>query len=543
MQEIPLRLPKTLAMPYNTFDIIIAGGGVGGCAAALAATNLGCSVLMTEETMWIGGQLTSQAVPPDENAWIESYGGTASYRRYRDLVRAYYKENYPLTFDALTNPYLNPGNGWVSGLCHEPRVSLAVLEQMLAPAQAAGLLNVQIKSRVVGCETSGDSVTSVLVENLETGEQQEYFATYFLDATELGDLLPLAGVEYVSGAESRSESGEWHAPEVADADNVQALTWCFPMAYDANGEHVIEKPAMYDFWRGYVPDLRPVPWPGPLLSFGRTNPFTMQPDFLQLMQPKTGMGWFTYRRILAASNFQPGTIPFDVSLVNWPQNDYLLTNIIDKPADIVAKAYCEAKQLSLSLLYWMQTEAPHFDDDGVGYPGLMLRPGMTGTPDGLAMAPYIRESRRIKAKFTVTEAHVGAEMLAEAGRTRAVEFPDSVGIGHYRIDLHPSTGGDNYIDIEAKSFQIPLSSLVPQRAENLIAACKNLGVTHITNGTYRLHPIEWNIGESAGYLAAWCTKTAKTPHQVLENAEMLTEFQGLIRGRGVRTSWPANHPA
>ena len=35
-------------------------------------------------------------------------------------------------------------------------------------------------------------------------------------------------------------------------------------------------------------------------------------------------------------------------------------------------------------------------------------------------------------------------------------------------------------------------------AENLLPACKNLGVTHITNGCYRLHPVEWNIGEAAG---------------------------------------------
>ncbi|SIB81556.1 FAD dependent oxidoreductase [Mycobacteroides abscessus subsp. abscessus] len=58
-----------------------------------------------------------------------------------------------------------------------------------------------------------------------------------------------------------------------------------------------------------------------------------------------------------------------------------------------------ARQLSLSLLYWMQTEAPR-PDGGQGYKGLRLRPDVTGTDDGLAMYPYIRESRRIKAEFT-----------------------------------------------------------------------------------------------------------------------------------------------
>ena len=37
----------------------------------------------------VGGQLTSQVVPPDEHAWIESLGETRSYREYRDRVRDY----------------------------------------------------------------------------------------------------------------------------------------------------------------------------------------------------------------------------------------------------------------------------------------------------------------------------------------------------------------------------------------------------------------------------------------------------------------------
>ena len=55
--------------------------------------------------------------------------------------------------------------------------------------------------------------------------------------------------------------------------------------------------------------------------------------------------------------------------------------------------------------------------------------------------------------------------------------------------LHPSTGGDNYIDISSLPFQIPLGALIPERVTNLLPACKNLGVTHITNGCYRLHPV------------------------------------------------------
>ena len=55
-------------------DLVIVGGGLGGIAAALAACDRGLRVLLTEETDWIGGQVTAQGVPPDEHEWIEQYG-------------------------------------------------------------------------------------------------------------------------------------------------------------------------------------------------------------------------------------------------------------------------------------------------------------------------------------------------------------------------------------------------------------------------------------------------------------------------------------
>src|SRR3712207_8972640 len=47
-------------------------------------------------------------------------------------------------------------------------------------------------------------------------------------------------------------------------------------------------------------------------------------------------------------------------------------------------------------------------------------------------------------------------------------------------------------------FQVPLGAMIPVRVNNLIAGCKNIGTTHVTNGCYRLHPVEWTIGEAAG---------------------------------------------
>src|SRR5262249_56446867 len=175
-------------------DILIVGGGVGGVAAAYAALRLGKHVILTEETDWLGGQLTAQAVPPDENAWIEQTGCTASYRQFRQNVRDYYKRYYPLRPEVREQVEFNPGAGTVSRLCHEPRVALAVLEGMLAPYQASRQLLVLFHYCPIAVEIDADTVRAVTFKSEVTAERIVVTAPFVLDATELGDLLPLGGV-------------------------------------------------------------------------------------------------------------------------------------------------------------------------------------------------------------------------------------------------------------------------------------------------------------------------------------------------------------
>jgi hypothetical protein len=522
-------------------DVLIVGGGTGGCAAAMAAASMGYRVVMTEVTDWIGGQLTSQAVPPDEHPWIEQFGCTRRYRQFRNGVRWYYRDHYPLLPSARADPHINPGQGSVSRICHEPRVALDVLRGMLAYHRSSGRLRVLLERKPVAVDTEGDRVRAVTLQNLRTGNSVSVSADYVLDATELGDLLPLADVEYVTGAESQDETGEPHAVSgPAQPHNVQSLTWCFPLAFDPDREHVIEAPPQYARWSNYVPDLTPA-WPGKLLSWLHVHPQTLglrqRVLFPEETQDEREALW-TYRRIVARRHYPESTMPHEVTLVNWPQNDYWEGNIIDKPEAEATRYLGESRQLSLSLLYWLQTEAPR-PDGGQGYPGLYLRPDMAGTDDGLAKYPYIRESRRIRALFTVTENHVGTDAREGA---EAEFFPDSVGVGCYRIDLHPSTGGDNYIDISSLPFQIPLGALIPVRVENLLPACKNIGTTHITNGCYRLHPVEWNIGEAAGLLACFCLSRGVPPRAVAERPGLLADFQALLRAQGIELAWPRTRP-
>ena len=174
-------------------EIAIIGAGVGGCAAALSAARLGCKVVLTEESYWIGGQLTNEMVPPDEHPWIENRGATASYRALRNAIRTYYRKHLPLTRKALHADRLNPGNGWVSKLCHDPRVSLAVLNDLLAPYLLNGQLLILTGCRPIAAELDRDRITSVALSDHQRGHNHAIEAQFFIDATPLGDLLALTG--------------------------------------------------------------------------------------------------------------------------------------------------------------------------------------------------------------------------------------------------------------------------------------------------------------------------------------------------------------
>lgn len=523
-------------MKHLTADIVIIGGGLGGVAAALSALKMGRSVILTEEFKWLGGQLTTQAVPPDENPWIEKDGSTASYRQLRDGIRNYYHRNYPLTDAAQAKEKLNPGSGNVSPLCAEPRVGVAVIDEMLSPWYGTERLTVLLSAKPTKVESTGNRFDAVHVMSAEYGPMV-LSGRYIIDATELGDLLELGDVEHVIGAESQAETGEPAAlPDAADPMDQQAVSWCFAMSYHPDADFTIERPEQYDKWKDFKLDF----WPDRQLSFIGPNPVTLEPDerplFVGDSDTEAAPDNWHYRRILYRRHHTAGHYASDVCLVNWPQIDFCDGPIVGVSPEEAAKNLEGARQLSLSMLYWMQTEAPRHDG-GYGYRGLRPAGEVMGTLDGLTIAPYIRESRRIKSLFTVTENHVGVE--AREGMVGSEQFFDSVGVGSYRIDLHPSTAPRNYVDIANWPFQIPLGSLIPERVENLLPACKNIGSTHITNGCYRLHPVEWNIGESVGALAAYCLDNDITPRGVRETPERLSDFQSLLQQRfDIPLEWP-----
>jgi len=508
-------------------DIVILGGSLGGVAAALAACDAGRSVILTEETDWLGGQATSQGVSAlDENRYIEHSGGTRSYLDFRRRIRQWYRENTKLSAAAREAAELDPGNSWVTRLGFEPQVGVSAIDDMLAAHRAGGKLEVMLRHKIVRGSRENGRIAWVDVVDLDSGRLTRLAGAFFIDATELGEPLAVCSVRHVVGAESKEQTGEPHArTDGPHPECVQSYTYPFALRLQETPETPIARPNRYDYNLTHQPYT--------LLHFYYDERGWVR--YAMFARGERGyQSFWTYRRLIDKANFEDPTYPHDVAMINWPGNDYRGLNLITDSPEQMLQALREAKDLALGFCYWLQADSMR-DDGGKGYPEMVLDPRVMDTPDGLSKYPYIRESRRIQAVYTIVEQDVAVEFHKD--RARARHFADSVGIGWYGIDIHPNDMERKLPPAHTKPFQIPLGALVSVNTDNLIPACKNIGVTHITNGCYRLHPIEWNIGEAAGLLAANCIRDQQTPRGLHADGARVLELQKQLVARGVPIFW------
>src|SRR6185369_3820302 len=114
-----------------------------------------------------------------------------------------------------------------------------------------------------------------------------------------------------------AETGEPHASETANQRDQQAITHCFAMEHLPGEDHTIDRPRQYDLWREH----HPPGWPGPILSWTTLRPETHEPLTRRLFEAEDDRPWWRFRRILDHTQFEKEFTRFDISVVNWPQND------------------------------------------------------------------------------------------------------------------------------------------------------------------------------------------------------------------------------
>ncbi|MFB3897915.1 MAG: FAD-dependent oxidoreductase, partial [bacterium] len=177
-----------------TTGVVILGGGCGGSAAAIQAARLGVDVALVENSPWLGGMMSSAGVSA-----IDGNSGTLRTGLFREVcttIAQYYGSV------ASTNT-----GAWVSDFLFEPKVGNYAWQQMVSTTSR---ITTFFNSTCVQALVSSNTVLGVVIQTLGNNTVTIY-AHVTIDATEYGDILPLAGVEFNLGREAQSQYGEYAA--------------------------------------------------------------------------------------------------------------------------------------------------------------------------------------------------------------------------------------------------------------------------------------------------------------------------------------------
>ena len=202
------------------YDLIVVGGGIAGCCAAVSAARLGCKVALIHNRPVLGGNNSSevrvglsglimQQPYPNLGLLLDELGGVGHWTKY----------------EAEQNPDSERSRQIMSILDKHPEKiqhnagpkSNYEDEKKLALIDAEQNITLFLSTHVTEVEKQGSKISAVIGEDINTGRKRIFKATLFADCTGDGDVGYLAGADYRMGRESKAETGERRAPEKADS--------------------------------------------------------------------------------------------------------------------------------------------------------------------------------------------------------------------------------------------------------------------------------------------------------------------------------------
>jgi len=235
----------TLPVPEKTFDVVIVGGGIAGCAAAIAAAEQGMQVALVHDRPVPGGNASSEIR-------VHTEGITGPADRILSMINT---------------------DHWPNG---DPRARQDD-QKRLRNLRKYKNLHLFLNWRAFDANTAGDSITSVDARHTSTGEQIRFKAPYFIDCTGDGWIGYWAGAEYMYGREPASQYGEqlekygdlwspekadnrvmgssvlWRTKEEKREVSFPAVPWALPVAKEYRATHGTWK---WEFSRDDVHQIR-----------------------------------------------------------------------------------------------------------------------------------------------------------------------------------------------------------------------------------------------------------------------------------------------
>ena len=175
-------------------DVVVVGGGLAGCTAAVAAARNGCQTVLIQNRPVLGGNASSEILVPPVGAWA-----------------GVYRSKYPLDprETGILDEYRTAGNQRVSeGKLYSNRLLRLV---KLEPN-----LHLHLNTHATGVKMHGGEgkrIAAVDAVDVRSGRRMRFPGKVFLDCTGDSVVGVAAGAEYRHGKESKLMYNEPWAPD------------------------------------------------------------------------------------------------------------------------------------------------------------------------------------------------------------------------------------------------------------------------------------------------------------------------------------------
>ncbi len=507
----------------KNYDIIVAGAGTGGVAAALQASRLGARVLLVESTDWIGGQMAAAGVTSmDEGYPPRSHVRERGvYGEFTMRARAYYRAlGKSVDTMAVSEDHF----------AVEPDVAQRLLQDMIrdtrgaiTPSGKPAVLDLLLSSEIRAVQRQDNRVTGVSL-TISPGRKKEHVEVgckVLIDATEYGDVIPKAGVAYRLGSWRSDAPRDTNAPPP-----VQPMTWTAPIRLYPNGTPatlMMNQPPPHYNEKEIRRQLGPTPANPNAWTWKRFVQYRGMPDSSSPTNARNGTRSFATRTHI---NFSPNDQDCNALDVEVPE--------LRDEVEYLAQAR------TLGVIYYFQhvmgvTNWSVMNDVGYDSPDHRERvEALIGKHPDLkpfapllqhfAVMPYVRESRRIQGVYTLK-----ARDIRRKAPEHPVKFATALAIADYPVDVHGATDLpgvfepdlDRAEDLPRKwiqfgygPFQIPFESFIPREMDGFLPAEKNLSQSRIVNGATRLQPSTMLTGQAAGAIAGISVRMQVQPRAV-----------------------------
>jgi len=201
------------------FDLVVVGGGIAGCCAAVSAARLGVKVALIQNRPVLGGNNSSEV-----RVGLSGRIHLPPYPRLGDLVDELGPIGYWNWREALADPTSPRSRRILEAIERDPRKKIHNAgpasnycdEKKLRVVTAEPNLRLFLNMHAYRVEKDGPRIKAVIARSTLDGRELRFPARWFVDCTGDANLGYLAGADYRVGRESRAETGEPLAPEKPD---------------------------------------------------------------------------------------------------------------------------------------------------------------------------------------------------------------------------------------------------------------------------------------------------------------------------------------